>query len=613
MKLITRSVSDVDVKKLLKGSAADPIKKVLARIMVGRGATSLSQAYPERKDFLPFTALKGCLEAARLLRDMVVNKDQRPIVILADYDTDGATACAVMLYTLKHYGLNVEYMVPDRQVEGYGLTPAIVDRVHSTYKPAVIITVDNGIASVEGVNRATELNMEVIITDHHLPGPELPKAKAIVNPNQPGCNFPNKSMAGCGVAWYVMWALESLMVPYIQKLNRDFEKRISAIYQSDSSLEEKALQRTAMEGLLPKWAYPSEFSVTELLPFVAIGTIADVVSLKSHHNRVLARVGLRRIREGLTYPGIEFLFKESEHTPRFASASDVGFAVAPRINAAGRLKDMTTGIRCLTAPNNTVAKVLAKDLTLTNRKRKRVEADIMDDAWEALLHEIDPDVRAIAIHQHDAHQGVVGIVAGRIKELFWRPVFVIGEVSEDGYAKASGRSIPGFHLKHAMDDLQAKYPGLLAKYGGHAMAAGMSIEPKNIPLFLKAFTEYAEEHVSDEMLKQVLYTDGNLPFKEITPELIRALKEEAWGQDFPAPIFEGTYQVVSAKAIADGSITEVVLSEGEDTFTCKLYRYRGSLPSGTIRAAFSLDLDSYRNIENPYGILQYFEQAPHIA
>ena len=609
MKLTPRPVLASDVKKILKGLKPSPIQRKLAEFMAARGATTYAQAFPSRAELLPFTALKGCLEAGRLLRDLVVHRDARPIVILADYDTDGATACTIMKYTLQHYGLAVDYMVPDRQVEGYGLTPAIVDRVHATYAPSLIITVDNGISSVDGVNRAKELGIEVIITDHHLPGPALPDAKVIVNPNQPGCTFPNKSIAGCGVAWYVMWALESLMAPYIRNLNQELADRVASVYSSDKTLDEKARDRTELEDFLPSWARPTEFSVMELMPFVAIGTIADVVSLKSHHNRVFARLGLKRIRDAPTFPGIEYLFKESEHTPRLASASDVGFAVAPRINAAGRLKDMTIGIRCLSAPNNTVAKVLALDLTRTNRMRKRVEGDIMEDAWEALLHEVNPDARAIVIHQEDAHQGVVGIVAGRIKELFWRPVFVIGETGADGYAKASGRSIPGFHLKHAMDDLQAKYPGLLAKYGGHAMAAGMSIEPDKIPLFLEAFSAYANEHVTDEMIRQELFTDGHLPFAEITPELIRAIKEEPWGQEFPAPVFQGVYDVKQAKAVADGSITELILSEGEQEFKFKLYRNRGSLPSGKIKVAFSLDLDSYRNIEKPYGIIQYFETA----
>ena len=612
MKIIEREV-DVNVLNTLRDkSQPEAISRVMARIFAGRGARKYAEAYPGFKELLPYTSLKGCLEAARYLRDLVVSQNKQQVVVLADYDTDGATACAVMLYTLRHYGLQVDFMVPDRQVEGYGLTPAIVNRIHDTYKPTLIITVDNGISSIEGVARAAKLGIEVIVTDHHLPGPEMPKAKAIVNPNQPGCKFVNKSIAGCGVAWYVMWALESLMTSAIQQENARVTQCIQDVLANpELSMEEKFQRKLALGQSIAPWARASEFAVKELLPFVAIGTIADVVSLKSHHNRVLAKLGIDRIRQAPTYPGIEALFQETEHTPRLASAFDIGFGVAPRINAAGRLKDMTLGIRCLTADNTTQAKVLARDLTKTNRQRKKIERDIMEDAWESMLdpQQVPLNAKGVVMYHPDAHQGVVGIVAGRVKELFWVPVFVIGETAEDGYAKASGRSIPGFHLKHCLDDLQAIHPGLFAKYGGHAMAAGLSILPENVPTFQRLFKEYTDSHVTPEMQRQVLYTDGSISFDDITPQLIDTMKKQPWGQDFPAPTFDGVFQVKSAKAIADGSISELVLTQDGKDLTFRMYRHVGSLPTGTIRAAYTLELDSYRNIEKPYGVLQYFEQV----
>ncbi|MEJ6002742.1 single-stranded-DNA-specific exonuclease RecJ [Paucibacter soli] len=492
------------------------ISDLLARIYAARGVTDAKDVRGEYVDLLPSSSMKNVAEMASVLADCVVT--QKRVLIVSDYDCDGATACAVLVMAFGASGINFGYLVPDRMKHGYGLTPAIVDEAAAMEpKPDVIITVDNGISSTAGVDRANELGIEVLVTDHHLAPDVLPNAKLIVNPNQPGCDFPSKNIAGCGVAWYVA--------------------------------------RAFVEELRLREMDPG-FDPAELLSYVALGTVADVVKL-DRNNRILVSEGLRRIRSEQCAPGVIALAGVAGKSIGSLTCSDIGFGIGPRINAAGRLAHMGAGIECLTTLEPEVAANLARQLNATNEERKEIQREMVDQALIQALRLVMRDSqsgvdefgrRSLVVFHPDWHEGVVGVVAGRLKEDRHRPTVVMTN-AHDGTIKGSGRSIPGFHLKHALDEINAKHPGVLLKFGGHAMAAGMTIAGDKLEEFREALEAVCQAGLTPQMMTKTLQHDGELPASCFNIKDIFALSQEVWGQGFEEPVFLNRFDITDSKII----------------------------------------------------------------
>lgn len=513
-----RSV-DTQLESELQGMGYDPL---MSKILGSRELGSSAEARTSGKPLLPWKLLKGAPEAAAMLADAIMAGQK--IVIVADYDSDGATSCAVGIKALQSMGANVDFDVPNRFLHGYGLTPPVVEQVWERQRPDIIITVDNGISSHDGIKRAHELGMKVLVTDHHLPGATLPPADCIVNHNQPGCEFPSKNMAGVGVIFYVMAAL------------RD---------------ELKA------RGALPEDALPPQ----ALLDYVAIGTIADVVKL-DENNRLLARLGLDRIRHGKAHPGVAALFAVARRSMPRATSKDIGFAIGPRINAAGRLEDMSIGIRCLVCDDFQVALELALQLDDLNTARKNIENDMQAEAMVALWKHAGPPPNAISVYHDSFHEGVIGIVAGRIKEREHRPTVVFAPAKEGSYLKGSGRSIPGFHFRDALDLVHKRNPGLLVKFGGHAMAAGLTINEGSFEQFKAEFEKVAGELLTEEALARFVLTDGDVPAEDITLEFAERAASEVWGQGFPEPLFASRFTIRSQRLIKESHLKMELEKEG---------------------------------------------------
>ncbi|MEW6559001.1 MAG: single-stranded-DNA-specific exonuclease RecJ [Pseudomonadota bacterium] len=493
---------------------------LLAQLFAARGVKDADELELALTHLLPPKLLKGAEEAARALADAMARGER--LLIVADYDCDGATACAVGLRGLRAMGAKVSYLVPNRFTTGYGLSPAVVDLAlqHEGGKPDWIITVDNGIASVEGVERAREHGMRVIVTDHHLPGDTLPEAEVIVNPNQPGCDFPSKSIAGVGVMFYVLLALRS-----------------------------ELRQRGAFDAA-------RQPRLDALLDLVALGTVADVVRLDAN-NRLLVAQGLKRIRAGHIQPGIAALLQVAGREAARVNGADLGFALGPRINAAGRLADMTVGIECLATDDPARALELAQLLDTFNRERRSIEDGIKAEAL-AMLEELDlgagqgadggaPAISLFATHWHE---GVIGIVAGRIKDREHRPTFIFAP-AEDGTLRGSGRSIAGFHLRDALDLVSKREPGLLLRFGGHAMAAGCSLVPEGFERFRAAFARVAAEWLTPAQLQRRIEVDGPLPAQWLLPEMAALLGAQVWGQGFAAPLFSARVQVRQQRLLGE--------------------------------------------------------------
>jgi single-stranded-DNA-specific exonuclease len=496
------------------------VHPLLARLFAARGVRSPDELDDGLGRLLPPDALKGTAEAARLLADAITQNER--LCVVADYDCDGATACAVALRGLAMLGARPEqlhYVVPDRQVHGYGLTPAIVD-LALAHHPQVLVTVDNGIASVAGVAHARSLGLRVLVTDHHLPavgasGIELPEADVIVDPSQPGCNFPSKALAGVGVMFYVLLALRA-------------ELRTRGAFDAASQ---------------PR--------LDALLDLVALGTVADVVRLDDNNRRLVAQ-GLKRIRAGRMQPGVAALFAVAGRAPQRAAAFDFGFALGPRINAAGRLSDMTLGIECLRTDDPARATELAAQLDAINRERREVEAGMREQAaaqLERLMPAGDPPP-ALVLFDAEFHEGVVGIVAGRLKDRLHRPTFVFARGS-DGLLKGSGRSIPGFHLRDALDLVAKRHPGALVRFGGHAMAAGCTLAEGDLATFDAALQLVAREWLLPEALNRTLSTDGPLGLEYFNIETVRQMDAQVWGQGFEAPVFCDEVQVLQQRLVGE--------------------------------------------------------------
>ena len=506
------------------------VHPLLARLYAARGVKEAATIDASLAHLLPPTGLKGIEAAAVLLADaMAANKK---LCIVADYDCDGATACAVGLRGLRLLGARqVSYIVPDRVVDGYGLTPAIAERVKASGAD-VLITVDNGIASVDGVARARELGLQVVVTDHHLPAAVLPEADAIVNPNQPGCTFESKALAGVGVMFYVLLVLRA-------------ELRTRGIFTAEQQ---------------PK--------LDTLLPLVALGTVADVVKLDANNRRLVAQ-GLARVRKGQMPAGMLALFAAAGRQSATCTSQDFGFALGPRINAAGRLSDMTLGIECLTTDDVGRATELATQLDRINRERREIEGDMREQALELAQEMFDPEEEppsALCVFDPDFHEGVVGIVASKLKDLHHRPTFVFAPsqaVGKGHELKGSGRSIPGFHLRDALDLVAKRHPGVLLRFGGHAMAAGCTLDEENLATFEEALQQVAAEWLDAATLQRRLETDGPLLPEYRRPELADTLAREVWGQGFAPPTFSEEVEVLGQRLVGEKHLALKLRHQGQ--------------------------------------------------
>jgi single-stranded-DNA-specific exonuclease len=508
------------------------IHPLLARLYAARGVRSADEIDDALAGLVAPAQLMGTQAAATFLADALAARKR--ICIVADYDCDGATACAVALRGLQMLGAapgTLCHVVPDRAVHGYGLTPAIVDLALQK-QPQVLLTVDNGIASLAGVDHARTLGLDVVVTDHHLPAKDaegvvqLPAATVIVNPNQPDCGFPSKNLAGVGVMFYVLLALRS-------------ELRARGAFTAETQ---------------PR--------LDVLLDLVALGTVADVVKLDANNRRLVAQ-GLKRIRAGRMQPGVAALFKAAGRDASRATGFDFGFALGPRINAAGRLSDMSLGIECLLTDDPSRATELAQLLDTINRERRDVEAGMREQA-EAMLARLMPAgdaPPALAIYDPDFHEGVVGIVASRLKDRVHRPTFVFA-MGQDGLLKGSGRSINGFHLRDALDLVSKRHPGVLKKFGGHAMAAGCTLAEIDFPTFVDAFQRVATEWLDAATLSRTLMTDGPLPAEYFNLDTVRSLDAQVWGQAFEAPLFSDEVEVVSQRLVGEKHLKLAVRHAG---------------------------------------------------
>lgn len=481
-----------------------------ARLYAARGVSHPDQVAHRLPQLLPPTSMLNIDRAAALLADAVAARER--ILIIGDYDADGATACAVGVRGLRMLGACVDYLVPNRLEHGYGLTPDIV-KIAAQRQPELLVTVDNGIAAVDGVAAANALGIPVLVTDHHLPGDTLPDAACIVNPNQPNCGFPSKNLAGVGVMFYVLLALRA-------------ELRTRGAYERHA-----------------------EPDLRVLLDLVALGTVADVVKLDAN-NRTLVAQGLARMRAGLACAGVNALFHAAGRDPARATVFDLGFMLGPRLNAAGRIDDMALGIECLLADALSTARQLAQRLDTLNRARRDVEAGMLEEALEILANFNPTDSHSLTAYQPDWHIGVIGILASRLKDKFHRPTVVFA-ASESGELKGSGRSIPGLHLRDALDLVDKRHPGLILKFGGHAMAAGLSIGAGRHEEFARAFETVVRSLIDPADLDGVIETDGELELADHRYELALELEHAVWGQGFPAPLFSGVFDVVSQRIVGD--------------------------------------------------------------
>ncbi|NIC40300.1 single-stranded-DNA-specific exonuclease RecJ [Aquabacterium sp. A08] len=544
------------------------IHPLLARLYAARGVQHTDELDDQLARLQPPEQMQGATDAARLLADAMAQGLR--ICVVADYDCDGATACATALRGLRLLGAplgfdRVSYLVPDRVADGYGLTPAIAQRVKDAGAD-VLVTVDNGIASVDGVAHARALGLQVLITDHHLPAVldgevQLPQDCVIVNPNQPGCGFASKSIAGVGVMFYVLLALRA--------------------------------------ELRARGAFPAEQQprIDRLLPLVALGTVADVVKLDAANRRLVAQ-GLKRIRAGVLPPGLVALFEVAARRPAQATAFDLGFALGPRLNAAGRLSDMGLGIECLSTDDPARAAALAQQLDAINRERKHLEGDMREQALqlaEALWDGAETPPAALCLFDPDFHEGVVGIVAARLKDKLYRPTFVFAASQAPGKEhelKGSGRSIPGFHLRDALDLIAKRHPGVLLRFGGHAMAAGCTIDEAHLDTFDQALQQIAREWLDDATLQRRLEADGPLEAQYRRVDLIDTLQQQVWGQGFAPPVFCEEVDVVSQRLVGQKHLQLKLRHQG-DLVDGIWFGHADPLPP-RVKLAFRLDADEWQ-------------------
>lgn len=554
---------------------------VLAQIYAARNVFSPDELNHNFDHLLPYEQLKGIERAVDLLIEAL--SKQRRILIVGDFDADGATSCAVAVRALTMMGArHVNFLVPNRFEFGYGLTPEIVE-VALQQGPELIVTVDNGIASIEGVTRAQQAGVKVLVTDHHLPGEKLPPADAIVNPNQVGDGFPSKNLAGVGVIFYVMLALRARL-----RQTDWFERN----------------------GL-------GEPKLAQLLDLVALGTVADVVPL-DHNNRILVAQGLKRIRGGVACAGIRALLEVSKRLDANVCAADLGFALGPRLNAAGRLEDMRVGIECLLSENLTQARRLASALDEMNQNRRRIENDMREQAMESLAkqEQLNPaDIpMGVCLYDPQWHQGVIGILASRIKEKLHRPVIVFADAGENE-VKGSARSISGLHIRDTLDAVATRYPDVLKKFGGHAMAAGLSLPRDKLALFEQAFNEEVSKRLQPQDLEDVVFSDGELAADDLDMNLAGLLEQAGpWGQNFPEPVFDGVFEVVNSRVVGEKHLKLVLRSPGREKLVDGIaFNAEEHIEHGLdrhIHIAYQLGINRYQGSQSLQLLVQHLEQAP---
>ncbi|HPG62292.1 MAG TPA: single-stranded-DNA-specific exonuclease RecJ [Casimicrobium sp.] len=542
---------DADAAQSLQANGTSPL---FSRLYAARGIKQPSDIEWKLSQLPPPTLLKGIDAVCERLITAIEKRER--ILIVADYDADGATACAVGLRGLRLMGADISYIVPNRFEFGYGLTPEIV-ALAAKESPKVIVTVDNGIASVEGVAAARKLGIDVVVTDHHLPGETLPDTPTIVNPNQPGCTFPSKAIAGVGVMFYVLLALRSRL-------------RELAVYGAETQPD-----------------------LNTLLDLVSLGTVADVVPLDGV-NRRLVEAGLRRMRDGRASAGVNALFEIAKRDVKKATAYDLGFMLGPRVNAAGRLDDISLGIECLITDDIARAAEIAGELDRLNRERKSIESGMREEADQLITASITPEQKSIVVTDPTWHQGVVGIVAGRLREAHHRPTIVFAP-GDDGELKGSGRSIPGFHMRDALDLVSKRGPTLMRKFGGHAMAAGLTIDEANFAAFATTFEQVANEWLTPDQLEQRVESDGSFALAEFDFETAEALHRHVWGQAFPAPLFDDEFTVMDSRIVGfkhtklrlkrDGRIFDAI------RFGCT------DAPPQPMRAAYRVSLSEYQGTQ----------------
>lgn len=561
----------------------DTIPPLLRRIYLNRGVSSVEQLEKAAKALHSYQQLHGIDAAVELLFGAI--KQQKRIIVVGDFDADGATSSALSVLALRMLGShNVDYLVPNRFEDGYGLSPEVVEQALAM-NAEMIMTVDNGVSSIEGVRFAKQHGLSVLVTDHHLPGAELPEADAMVNPNLQQCAFPSKALAGVGVAFYLMMAL--------------------CVYM-------RRCGWFAEQGM-------AEPKLMELIDLVALGTVADVVPL-DENNRILVHQGLQRIRAGKARPGIQALIEVAKRDARKLVASDFGFALGPRINAAGRLDDMSFGVELLLSNNIHAARRMASELDGLNQTRKEIEEGMKQEAMafcERLQFGKDTELpHGLVMFQRDWHQGVIGILASRIKEQFHRPVIAFAD-GGDGLIKGSCRSIPGLHMRDALDKIDTQNPGIILKFGGHAMAAGLTIEEHNFERFSRLFDEVVRQDLDDALLKGVILTDGELAPEEFSMHVAEMLRAGGpWGQAFPEPVFDGEFKVLHQKLVGEKHLKLMLepLYKGHPTnimidgiaFNVDLRRWPDASVK-TVRLAYKLDINEFRGNQSLQLMVDHLE------
>jgi single-stranded-DNA-specific exonuclease len=552
-----------DAEKLIR----DGVHPALARVFAARGLLDAKELNSELSGLIAPAGLLHIDAAAVYLADAIAAG--KKMVIVADYDCDGATACAVGLRGLRALGAQVDFIVPNRFEYGYGLTPEIVALAVREKAPDIIVTVDNGIASIDGVAEATRRGIDVVITDHHLPGDSLPAARVIVNPNQPACGFPSKNLAGVGVMFYVLLALRA-------------ELRRRNVFDQQNQ---------------PK--------LDHLLDLVALGTVADVVKLDAN-NRILVAQGLKRMRAGRMHPGIAALFRAAGREARRATPFDLGFALGPRLNAAGRLADMSLGIECLTTDDEGRAWAIAQQLDEINRTRRDIEAGMQDTALSLLDNFKPQDSMTISVFDPSWHQGVIGIVASRLKDKFYRPTITFAP-GEDGWIKGSGRSIAGFHLRDALDLVSKHAPTLIDKFGGHAMAAGLTIRADAFDAFSAAFEAVGQAQLTAAQLERVVETDGMLEDAYYSTQFITLMDSHVWGQGFAPPVFSDRFRVLSQRILKEKHLKLLLEKDGRK-YDAIWFGHTDALPDHA-RVAFRLDANEYNGVTRVQLMVEHAEPA----
>lgn len=552
------------------------VPPIVARLAAARGVRDKTELDDALAGLIPPGELKGIDAAATLLAD-AIEKGER-ILIVADYDCDGATACAVGVRALRALtladgrGADVRFIVPDRFKFGYGLTPEIV-ALAAEQEPSLLVTVDNGIASIEGVAAANAMGIRVIVTDHHLPAAELPAAAAIVNPNQPGCSFPSKHLAGVGVMFYVMLALRA-------------ELRRRGVLAGDGP------------------------NLAELLDLVALGTVADVVQL-DRNNRILVSQGLKRIRASRMQEGLKALFAVSGRSPARSASFDLGFLLGPRVNAAGRLADMALGIECLTTDDAARALQIARSLDDLNRERRSIEGDMREQAERMLASVSVGESYSLSLFNPEWHQGVVGILAGRVKDRWHRPTIAFarsddGSGSSKGELKGSGRSIRGLHLRDALDLVAKREPGVLIRFGGHAAAAGVTILEAELERFSAAFERAVRDMLPPEELTHTLETDGSLETGYLSLDTARLLESQIWGQAFPQPMFWDEFSVMNQRIVGEKHL-KLKLKRGDQVLEAMHFNALEPLPAA-VRAAYRIGVNEYNGVQSLQLVLEHWER-----